>query len=139
MHELSNGTAELKIWKPTSQGQRGRITVSTYNLWKGKPFKPLVESLRKTGGRNASGRISVWHKGGGHKRSYRRIDFVRPAGVQSEIERIEYDPSRSARIALVKHLGEEWEGVASLNVQLNGALLCVLVKLQSFWTNQRSG
>jgi hypothetical protein len=58
----------------------------------------------------------VRHQGGGHKRSYRCIDFVRPEGITSRIERIEYDPNRSARIALVKHLGQEWDGAVSHSV-----------------------
>lgn len=95
--------AALRIWKPTSPGQRGRITVSRQHLWKGDPVRELTQGLRKAGGRTASGRISVWHQGGGHKRLYRLVDFVRPKGVDSVIERIEYDPNRSARIALIKH------------------------------------
>ena len=82
------------------------------HLWKGAPFKPLTVGLRKTGGRANNGRISVWHKGGGAKRLYRIIDFSRKAGVESRIERIEYDPNRSARIALVRHSGPQWNGGA---------------------------
>lgn len=96
----------LKVWKPTSPGQRHRITVDRYNLWKGKPFKPLVEGLRKSGGRNNTGRISVWHQGGGHKRLYRRVDFWRQDSADSVVKRIEYDPNRGARIALVQQVPE---------------------------------
>jgi large subunit ribosomal protein L2 len=98
------------VWKATSPGQRGRITVDRSLLWRGPPFKPLTEGLVATGGRTASGRISVWHHGGGHKRLYRRVDFVRSEGQESRIVRIEYDPNRSARIALLRHEGPAWEG-----------------------------
>lgn len=62
----------------------------------------MVEGLTKSGGRNNSGRISVWHKGGGHKRLYRRVDFWRQDQADSVVKRIEYDPNRNARIALVE-------------------------------------
>eukprot|EP00892_Ulva_mutabilis_P005199 jgi/Ulvmu1/3050/UM015_0090.1 len=94
----------LKVWKPTSPGQRHRITVDRYNLWNGKPFKPLVEGLSKAGGRSNTGRITVWHQGGGHKRLYRLVDFHRDDKCESIVKRIEYDPNRSARIALVEQI-----------------------------------
>ncbi len=74
-----------------------------YNLWKGKPFKRLTVGLHQAGGRNHTGRTTVWHQGGGHKRLYRLIDFKRSRPAESVVQRIEYDPNRSARIALVKH------------------------------------
>jgi hypothetical protein len=95
-------TAGLKVWKPTSPGQRHRITVDRYNLYKGRPWMSLVHGLRKKAGRNNTGRITVWHQGGGHKRLYRRVDFWRADEAESVVQRIEYDPNRSARIALVK-------------------------------------
>ena len=92
----------LKVYKPTSPGQRGRITTTRDHLWKGKPFKALTVGLRKKGGRNNQGRISVWHKGGGHKQLYRVIDMKRRATTAAgTVRRIEYDPNRSTRIALV--------------------------------------
>lgn len=95
----------MKAYKPTTSSLRGRIITSRKDLWKGGPFKPLTEGLRKSGGRNNQGRITIRHRGGGHRKVYRLVDFKRaattPAGV---VERIEYDPNRSARIALVKHL-----------------------------------
>ena len=120
---------ELKIWKPTSPGQRGRITVDRSFLWAGPPFKALTEGLHNKGGRTASGRISVWHQGGGHKRLYRLIDFQRVGSQESKIVRIEYDPNRSARIALLQHQGPEWEGALAawscMSVALKHARLVV--------------
>jgi large subunit ribosomal protein L2 len=65
------------VYKPTSPGQRGRITTARDGLWKGKPFKALTKGLTKSGGRNNRGRITVFHRGGGHKRKYRMVDFQR--------------------------------------------------------------
>ena len=85
-------------------GMRGRVITTRENLWRGGPFKPLTEGIIKTGGRNNSGKITAWHRGGGAKRLYRCIDFVR-SGKQGPgvVERLEYDPNRSAHIALVRH------------------------------------
>ena len=88
--------------KPTTPGRRGMVKVITPGLHKGSPHRPLVESRTRTSGRNNDGRITVRHRGGGHKRSYRIIDFRRNKdGVVGRIERLEYDPNRSAHIALV--------------------------------------
>lgn len=88
--------------KPTSAGTRFVVRVKTDGLHKGKPVRSLVESLSKNGGRNSVGRITVRHQGGGHKRQYRVIDFKRnKVGVPGKVERIEYDPNRSANIALI--------------------------------------
>ena len=96
-------SSTMKAYKPTTPGLRGRIITSRKDLWKGGPFKPLTEGLRRSGGRNNQGRITVRHRGGGHRKVYRLIDFKRPAATPAGvIERIEYDPNRSARIALVK-------------------------------------
>lgn len=102
--------AGLKVWKPTSPGQRHRVTVDRYNLWNGKPFKPLTEGLSKSGGRSNTGRITVWHQGGGHKRLYRFIDFKRDDQCESVVKRIEYDPNRNARIALVERTSPRGTG-----------------------------
>lgn len=94
----------LKTCNPDTPGRRGLIQVDKSSLWKGKPFKALTIGLKKTGGRNNSGRITCWHKGGGHKRSYRMIDFKRnKIDMPATVERIEYDPNRTAFIALVKY------------------------------------
>ena len=74
-----------------------------------KPHKPLIESLKKSGGRNSTGRITSRHRGGGHKRRYRKIDFKRnKVGIKAKVETIEYDPNRSARIALLKYEDGEY-------------------------------
>ena len=94
--------------KPTSPGRRFTVKVEDKSLHKGKPFSPLVAGKKKSGGRNNAGRITTRHVGGGHKRRYRVIDFKRNKdGVEGRIERIEYDPNRSANIALVLHADGE--------------------------------
>jgi large subunit ribosomal protein L2 len=95
--------------KPTSPGRRGVVRVKHDHLWKGKPYAPLLESQSSSGGRNNNGRITTRHKGGGHKHHYRVVDFKRDKdGVRGVVERIEYDPNRSAHIALVKYSDGEW-------------------------------
>jgi len=90
--------------KPTSAGRRFVVKVVDKALYKGRPNKALVEKKKGTGGRNNSGRITVRHRGGGHRKLYRLIDWKRDKdGVPGLIERIEYDPNRSANIALVKY------------------------------------
>ncbi|HVI52346.1 MAG TPA: 50S ribosomal protein L2 [Candidatus Sulfotelmatobacter sp.] len=94
----------LKSFKPTTPGQRQLVLVDRSELWKGKPEKSLTEGLRKQGGRNNAGRITVRFRGGGHKRRYRLIDFKRNKfDVAATVERLEYDPNRTAFIALVKY------------------------------------
>ncbi|MGB2167319.1 MAG: 50S ribosomal protein L2, partial [Candidatus Puniceispirillales bacterium] len=94
----------LKKYNPTSPGQRNLVTVDRSDLYKGKPVKKLTQGLTKTGGRNNSGHITAWQKGGGHKRRYRMVDFKRSKrDIQGIIERIEYDPNRTAFIALVNY------------------------------------
>lgn len=88
--------------KPTSPGKRGEIKVVHPNIHKGKPFAGLIEKNEKTGGRNNQGRITVRHIGGGSRAKYRLIDFKRDKdNIESRVERIEYDPNRSALIALL--------------------------------------
>ena len=94
----------LKSYKPTSPGQRQLVTVTRDELYNGKPEKTLTVGLSKTGGRNNTGRVTSWHRGGGHKRKYRIIDFKRVKHhIQANIQRIEYDPNRSSFIALIKY------------------------------------
>ena len=94
--------------KPTSPGRRFVVSVKTDDLWKGKPHAPLLESKSKSGGRNNNGRITTRHIGGGHKQHYRKVDFKRnKIGIPATVERIEYDPNRSAHIALLKYLDGE--------------------------------
>ena len=95
----------LKLYKPTSPGRRG-MSVSTFEeLTKGKkPERSLLEPLKRSGGRNNLGRLTVRHRGGGHKRMYRVIDWKRgKLGVLARVVAIEYDPNRSARIALLRY------------------------------------
>lgn len=88
--------------KPTSPGRRGVLKVVTPDLHKGKPYAPLLESQSKNAGRNNNGRITTRHQGGGHKQHYRVIDFRRNKdGIPATVERIEYDPNRTANIALL--------------------------------------
>ena len=114
--------------KPTSAGRRHVVTVTSEDLWKGKPHAPLLESKSKSGGRNNNGRITTRHIGGGHKQHYRVVDFKRnKTGVPATVERIEYDPNRSAHIALLKYLdGERTYIIAPKNLKagdqvINGA------------------
>ena len=94
----------LKNFKPTTPSQRALILVDKSELWKGKPIKPLTEGLNSKGGRNNLGRITVRRRGGGHKRRYRKVDFKRRKNdLVATVERLEYDPNRSAFIALVKY------------------------------------
>jgi large subunit ribosomal protein L2 len=88
--------------KPTSAGRRGLVKVVNPALHKGRPFAGLVESQSKNAGRNSDGRVTVRHQGGGHKQHYRLIDFKRDKdGIVAKVERIEYDPNRTANIALL--------------------------------------
>lgn len=88
--------------KPTSPGRRGVLKVVTPDLYKGKPHAPLLESQSRNAGRNNNGRITTRHQGGGHKQHYRLIDFRRNKdGIPATVERIEYDPNRTANIALL--------------------------------------
>ena len=88
--------------KPTSPGRRGVVKVVTPDLYKGKPYAPLLESQSRNAGRNNNGRITVRHQGGGHKQHYRMIDFLRNKdGIPAKVEHIEYDPNRTAHIALL--------------------------------------
>ena len=98
----------LKTFNPTSPGRRGLVLVDKSDLHKGKPEKSLVEGLRKTGGRADNGRITTRFRGGGAKRLYRVIDFKRRKfDVAGKVERIEYDPNRTAFIALIKYADGE--------------------------------
>ncbi|WP_321326060.1 50S ribosomal protein L2 [Thiomicrorhabdus sp.] len=100
--------AIIKKSKPTSPGRRFVVSVVEPSLHKGKPHSALLEKKSKSGGRNNNGRITVRHHGGGHKQHYRMVDFKRSkAGVPATVERLEYDPNRSAHIALLKYADGE--------------------------------
>ncbi|MAA95528.1 MAG: 50S ribosomal protein L2 [Rheinheimera sp.] len=94
--------------KPTSPGRRHVLKVVNPDLYKGKPYAPLLEKNVKTGGRNNNGRITTRHIGGGHKQHYRLVDFKRTKdGIPAKVERLEYDPNRTANIALVLYADGE--------------------------------
>jgi len=94
----------LKKYNPTSPGRRGLVLVDRSALWKGRPVKELTEGLKKSGGRNNHGHITARHRGGGHKRRYRFVDFKRRKfDIPATVERLEYDPNRTAFIALIRY------------------------------------
>ena len=98
----------LKSYNPTSPAQRGLILVDKSSLWKGKPVKALTEGKHSSGGRGNTGRITVRFRGGGHKQAYRIVDFKRKkVDVPAKVERLEYDPNRTAFIALIKYADGE--------------------------------
>lgn len=91
------------LYKPTSPGRRGATSYSFDEITKKRPEKSLTEPIKRTGGRNNQGRITVRHRGGGQKRRYRIIEFQRRQGVPAHVIAIEYDPNRTARIALIEY------------------------------------
>src|SRR3954471_16668101 len=94
--------------KPTSAGRRSLVKVVNANLHKGPPVASLVESQKRGSGRNNNGHITIRHKGGGHKQHYRLVDFKRNKdGIPAKVERLEYDPNRSANIALILYADGE--------------------------------
>src|SRR6201994_2972464 len=98
----------LRQFNPTSPGRRGLVLVNKSELHKGKPEKSLVEGLTKSGGRGGGGRIAVRFRGGGAKRLYRLVDFKRRKfGVAGTVQRLEYDPNRTAFIALIQYADGE--------------------------------
>jgi large subunit ribosomal protein L2 len=111
--------------KPTSAGRRGVVRVVTPGLHKEGPYKPLTEPQAKTGGRNHHGRITTRHRGGGSRQHYRLIDFKRDKdGIAARVERVEYDPNRTAHIALLLYAdGERRYIVAPRGVQVGDTLL----------------
>ena len=98
----------LKNFKPVTPSRRGLVLIDRSMLHKGKPVKTLTKGKSGTGGRNNYGRTTMWHRGGGHKRRYRQVDFKRRKfDVPGVIERLEYDPNRSAFIALIRYEDDE--------------------------------
>jgi len=94
----------LKTYKPTTPSLRGLVAIDRSELWKGRPVKALTGGSHRPRGRNNQGLITMWHRGGGHKRLYRKIDFKRRKfDVMATVERIEYDPNRTAFIALIRY------------------------------------
>lgn len=115
----------LKKYKPTSPGSRFKSGYDFSEVTTSEPYKPLVKKLTKTGGRNNKGRITLYQRGGGHKKSYRIIDFKRSkSGVKGIVETIEYDPNRSARIALIKYVdGERRYILAPVGLNVNDDIM----------------
>ena len=100
--------------KPTSPGRRFVVKVVDPTLHKGSPYKPLLEKQKQTGGRNSAGRITTRHRGGGHKQHYRKIDFRRNKdGIKATVARLEYDPNRTANIALLKYADGEYRYIVA--------------------------
>ena len=116
----------LKSYNPRTPSQRQLVRVDRSELHKGKPVKNLTEGLTKSGGRNNTGRITSWHRGGGHKRRYRLVDFKRRRSGVASVERLEYDPNRTAFIALIKY-----EGSGELSYILAPQRLAVGDKVES--------
>ena len=115
----------IKTYRPTSPGRRG-MTVSTFEeITRTEPERSLLRPLRKRSGRNVYGRITVRHRGGGHKRQYRLIDFNRDkVGIPARVRSIEYDPNRSARIALLTYAdGEKRYIIAPLGLQVGDTVM----------------
>ncbi len=115
----------IKKYNPTSPARRFQTVSGFAEITTDKPYEPLLKPLRKTGGRNNNGRITSWQRGGGNKRAYRIIDFKRDkTGVPAKVETIEYDPNRSARIALLKYRdGERRYIIAPSGLQVGDELV----------------
>lgn len=115
----------IKKYKPTSPGRRFQTTHDFSEITTDKPYKPLLRPLKKTAGRNNNGCITVWQRGGGNKRAFRVIDFKRDKkGIPATVETIEYDPNRSARIALLRYKdGERRYIVAPLGLQVGDEVI----------------
>ncbi|MCA9884279.1 MAG: 50S ribosomal protein L2 [Anaerolineae bacterium] len=114
----------VKVYKPTSAGRRGMTGFTFEEITKSTPERSLTVALRKSGGRNNQGRVTVRHRGGGHKRRYRIIDFKRDKfDSRAEVIAVEYDPNRSARIALVQYEdGEKRYIIAPLGLKVGDSI-----------------
>jgi large subunit ribosomal protein L2 len=98
----------IKTFNPTSPGRRFQSVSDFAEITKDEPLKSLIKPLKKKGGRNNVGRVTAWHRGGGNKKAYRIIDFKRDKfNVKAIVESIEYDPNRTARVALLKYMDGE--------------------------------
>ncbi len=115
----------VKVYNPTSPGRRGRTDPTFDEITRTEPERSLLRPMRKKAGRNVQGRITVRHRGGGHKRKYRLIDFKRDkTGIPAVVDSIEYDPNRSARIALLVYRdGEKRYIIAPLGLQVGDRVM----------------
>jgi len=115
----------VKKYKPTSPGQRGRTGYTFEEITKSKPERALIKPLKKSGGRNVHGRITVRHRGGGHRRQLRMVDFKRDkVGIPAKVAAIEYDPNRTARLALLNYAdGEKRYIIAPLDLKVGDTVL----------------
>lgn len=114
----------LQKSKPYTPGRRGKIAILRQGLYRGGPHKGLVKGTARTGGRNSGGRITMRHRGGGHRRRLRMIDFRRDKdGMDATVVRLEYDPGRSARIALVQYADDEIRYVIALRDMAKGDVI----------------
>ena len=115
----------VKKYKPTTPGQRGRTGYTFEEITKSKPERALIKPLKKSGGRNVHGRITVRHRGGGHRRQLRMVDFKRDkVGIPAKVAAIEYDPNRTARLALLNYAdGEKRYIIAPLDLKVGDTVL----------------
>ncbi len=115
----------VKKYKPTTPGQRGMTGYTFEEITKSKPERALIKPLKKSGGRNAYGRITVRHRGGGHRRQLRMVDFKRDkVGILAKVAAIEYDPNRTARLALLNYAdGEKRYIIAPLDLKVGDTVL----------------
>src|SRR6185295_6188117 len=108
MHQFRDSFMPIRKYNPTSPGQRFQTVQTFEEITATTPYKPLTEPLHSTGGRNNRGQLTSWWRGGGHKRTYRIIDFKRDKrDIPAKVATIEYDPNRSARIALLTYADGE--------------------------------
>jgi len=131
--------AVVKV-KPTSPGRRGVVKVVHKHLHKGKPEASLLEPQKQNSGRNNNGRITVRHKGGGHKHHYRVVDFIRNKdGIPAKVESIQYDPNRTAHIALVVYAdGERRYIIAPRGLEAGATVIAALKPRSRLATRCRS-
>ena len=134
----------LRQFNPVTASLRGTVLINRSELWKGKPVKGLTEGKHSTGGRNATGRITVRFRGGGHKKAYRIVDFKRTkVEMPATVERLEYDPNRTAFIALIKYQdGEQAYILAPQRLAVGDTVVAgdyVDVKVKSVNTLVRKG
>ena len=115
----------VKVYRPTSAGRRGMTGATFEEITNNRPEKGLVKALKKTGGRNSAGRMTIRHRGGGHRRRYRVIDFKRNKdGIPARVATIEYDPNRSANIALLHYAdGEKTYILATLGLKVGDTVM----------------